>query len=55
MSLSFHLLLSFNPGSYKLMTASNDSTVTVGTNEHVIAKVDARAIIDTKRKAGGGN
>ena len=35
------------------MTTSNDSTATLGTIEPVIAKDDARGIIEAKRKAGG--
>ena len=46
----FTPVLSFNPGTCKLMTGSNDSAAVVETNEPAIAEVDARGIIKVKKK-----
>ena len=50
--VTLHPLICVLPGSYKIMAASNVSNVAVRTNEPVIAKDDARGIIEAQRKVG---
>ena len=55
MSRSLHLYLSFNPGTYTAMAASNASSATVEPNEPAIPREDARGIIEAIRRSRRAN